>query len=232
MSKLIQKEKILSGIQGGLIVSCQALESEPLYSSMIMSRMALAAMQGGARGIRANTPVDILAIRETVDLPVIGLTKKMFPGCDVYITPTEAEIDALHATGCEIIAMDATRRMRPNGETIDTLFPRLRKKYPDQMFMADVATFEEGVNAERLGFDLVSTTLAGYTEETRGQKLPDFELMHRLAQTLKIPTIGEGGIWSPEELKTAMAQGVFACVVGTAITRPRDITRRFVSALD
>ena len=100
------------------------------------------------------------------------------------------------------------------------------------MFMADVATFEEGVNAERLGFDLVSTTLAGYTEETRGQTLPDFELMRRLAQTLKIPTIGEGGIWSPEELKRAMAQGVFACVVGPAITRPRDITRRFVSALD
>ena len=128
--------------------------------------------------------------------------------------------------------MDATRRERPNGETIDTLFPRLREKYPDQMFMADVATFEEGVNAERLGFDLVSTTLAGYTEETHGRNLPDFELMHRLAQTLKIPTIGEGGIWSPEELKMAMEQGVFACVVGTAITRPRDITRRFVSALN
>lgn len=226
-----QNEKILNKIKGGLIVSCQALEDEPLHSSMIMGRMALAAKEGGACGIRANSPEDIAEIKKMVDLPVIGLTKRVAPQCSVYITPTMDEVTPLHEIGCEIIAMDATLRLRPDGSTINELFPKVRAKYPDQMFMADIATYEEGLNAQRLGFDMVSTTLSGYTEDTRGQVLPDFELMRRLAEDLEIPVLAEGGIWSPDELKKAADQGVFACVVGTAITRPRDITRRFVKAL-
>lgn len=226
-----QNEAILNRIKGGLIVSCQALADEPLYSSMIMGRMALAAKEGGACGIRANTPEDIAEIKKTVDLPIIGLTKCSKPKCSVYITPTMEEVDNLCAVGCEIIAMDATLRLRPDGSTINTLFPKILEKYSGQMFMADVATYEEGINAQRLGFDLVSTALSGYTGDTKNRQLPDFELMGRLAADLKIPVLAEGGIWSPDDLKKAMDQGVFACVVGTAITRPRDITRRFISAL-
>lgn len=231
MSDMAKRREVLSRLRGGLIVSCQALEDEPLHSSAIMGRMAYAAMLGGACGIRANTPQDIAAIKREVKLPIIGLTKRVFADSPVYITPTMREVDDLHEVGCDIIAMDATNRPHTGGLTIEALFAQARAKYPDQLFMADVATFEEGVAAEQMGFDLVSTTLSGYTADTAQETLPDFRLMHSLARTLTVPVIGEGGIWSPQDLRKAMEQGVFACVVGTAITRPREITRRFVEAL-
>lgn len=224
-------KETLEKIKGGLIVSCQALESEPLHDSYIMSKMAWAAYLGGAVGIRANTVKDILAIKEMVDLPVIAIIKKEYDNCEVYITPTMAEVDALVEIGCEIIAIDATNRPRPNGETIDEFFKRVRDKYPDQLFMADTSCFDEGKRAEELGFDLIGTTMAGYTPYTKGTPLPDFALMERYVKELNSPVIAEGGIWTPEELKKAIDLGVHAAVVGTAITRPMDITKRFVSAL-
>ncbi len=226
--------EIFDLLKGHLIVSCQALPDEPLHSSYIMSRMAFAAFEGGAKGIRSNSVEDIKAIKETVSLPVIGLIKKVYEGigADVYITPTEVEVDALVESGCDIIAMDATGRVRANGMTISEYFPIIREKYPDALFMADCSTYEEGMEAQRLGFDCVGTTLSGYTPYTKGRSLPDFEMMERLAKDLTIPLIAEGGIWTPEQLKQALATGATAAVVGTAITRPRDITKRFVAAIE
>lgn len=225
------KEEILEKIKGGLVVSCQALETEPLYSSYIMGRMAYAAMEGGAVGIRANTPQDIAEIRKTVDLPVIGLYKVVTEGSDVYITPTMAEVDALMETGPEIIAMDATDRVRANGMTIREFFPQVREKYPDMLFMADCSTYEDALRAQELGFDLAGTTLCGYTEETAGTEIPCYELLRKMSGNLSIPVIAEGGIWERAQLQQAFACGIHAAVVGTAITRPRDITRRFVDAI-
>ena len=225
------KEKILEKIKGGLVVSCQALETEPLYSSYIMGRMAYAAMEGGAVGIRANTPQDIAEIRKTVDLPVIGLYKVVTEGSDVYITPTMAEVDALMEAGPEIIAMDATDRVRANGMTIREFFPQVREKYPDMLFMADCSTYEDALRAQELGFDLAGTTLCGYTEETAGTEIPCYELLRKMSGNLSIPVIAEGGIWERAQLQQAFACGIHAAVVGTAITRPRDITRRFVDAI-
>ncbi|MCM1286530.1 MAG: N-acetylmannosamine-6-phosphate 2-epimerase [Acetobacter sp.] len=224
--------EILNQIQGKLIVSCQALETEPLYDSYIMAKMAWAAYLGGAAGIRANTIVDIKAIKEKVDLPVIGIIKQIYDDSDVYITPTEKEVDELVKIGCEIIAVDATDRLRPNGVTFEEFFTKIRKKYPDQLFMADTSCFEEGKKAEELGFDLIGTTMAGYTPYTKGTPLPDFSLMERYVKELHTPVIAEGGIWVPEELKKAIDIGVHAAVIGTAITRPMDITKHFVSALE
>lgn len=224
--------EILNQIKGKLIVSCQALENEPLYDSYIMSKMAWAAYLGGAAGIRANTVVDIKAIKEKVDLPVIGIIKQVYDDSDVYITPTEKEVDALVEIGCEIIAVDATDRLRPNGVTFEEFFTKVRKKYPNQLFMADTSCFEEGKKAEELGFDLIGTTMAGYTPYTKGTPLPDFTLMERYVNELHTPVIAEGGIWVPEELKKAIDIGVHAAVVGTAITRPMDITKHFISALE
>lgn len=167
------KKEILERIKGGLIVSCQALPEEPLHSSYIMSRMAYAAMEGGAVGIRANSVADIREIKKTVDLPVIGIIKKVYADSSVYITPTMEEIDALAACGADIIATDGTLRMRPQGESLDDFFSRVRKKYPEQLFMADCSTYEEGMHAEELGFDLIGTTMSGYTEYTAGKSLPD-----------------------------------------------------------
>ena len=224
-------KEILDKIKGGLIVSCQALASEPLYDSYIMSKMALAAKLGGAVGIRANTVVDIKAIKERVDLPLIGIIKQEYDDSDVYITPTMKEVDALVETGCEIIAIDATNRLRPNGETLEAFFTKVRKKYPNQLFMADTSCFDEGKKAEELGFNLIGTTMAGYTPYTKGTPLPDFNLMQRYVSELHTPVIAEGGIWVPEQLKKAIDIGVHSAVVGTAITRPRDITKHSAEVL-
>lgn len=227
----MNNKEILEKIKGGLIVSCQALASEPLYDSYIMSKMAWAAYLGGAVGIRANTVVDIKAIKERVDLPVIGIIKQEYEDSDVYITPTMAEVDALTEIGCDIIALDATDRLHPNGVTLEEFFTEVRAKYPNQLFMADTSCFEEGKKAQALGFDLIGTTMAGYTPYTKGTPLPDFKLMERYVTELDRPIIAEGGIWVPEELKKTIDIGVHAAVVGTAITRPRDITRHFVDAI-
>lgn len=229
---VLTNKEILEQIKGGLIVSCQALPTEPLYDSYIMSKMAWAAYLGGAVGIRANTVVDIKAIKEKVDLPVIGIIKEVYDDSDVYITPTMKEVDALVEIGCEIIAVDATNRLRPNGVTFEEFFKEVRAKYPDQLFMADTSCFEEGKRAEELGFDLIGTTMAGYTPYTKGRVLPDVELIERYVRELHTPVIAEGGIWVPEDLKNVYKAGAFSAVCGTAITRPMDITKRFVKALE
>jgi N-acylglucosamine-6-phosphate 2-epimerase len=227
---------VLEKIKGGLIVSCQALENEPLHSSFIMGRMAKAAMLGGAAGIRANSVQDIIEIKKNTGLPVIGIIKKDYldnQGLSeqVYITPTINEIDALVECGCEIIATDATGRLRPNNETLETFFADVRKKYPNQLFMADCATYNEGMNAAVLGFDIISTTLCGYTDESKNNNSPDYDMMSLLVKNSGKLVIAEGNIWTTEQLILAKQCGVHAIVMGSAITRPMLITQRFVNAM-
>jgi len=225
------KEEIFESIKNEVIVSCQALPEEPLHSSFIMGRMAYAAFLGGAKGIRANSVVDIKEIKKTVNLPIIGIIKKVYGDCPVFITPTMAEIDALCEECVDIIALDATTRVRPDGKTITEVFPEIRKKYPNQVFMADCSTYEDAKIAAELGFDCLGSTLAGYTEETKGRKLPDIELIRRMVTDFELPVIAEGGISTPEELKEVFQQGVHAAVVGSAITRPMEITKSFINAV-
>lgn len=223
---------ILEKIRGKLIVSCQALPSEPMYSAEypIMKHFAKAAMLGGAGGIRANTVRDIAAIKGEVPLPVIGIIKAEYPDSSVYITPTMAEVESLVEIGCDIIAMDATDRLRPGRGTLNALFEECRQRWPRQLFMADCSNVEEGLNAWKLGFDLIGTTMAGYTPYTKDRTIPDFDMMKALVEC-GCRVIAEGGIWSPEELKQALDLGAHAAVVGTAITRPMEITRRYAAAV-
>ena len=216
-------------LKGGLIVSCQALPDEPMHSSFIMGRFARAAVMGGAVGIRANTRADIEEIKKEVDVPIIGIVKRIYKDCDVYITPTMDEIDEVAASGADIAAVDATARPRPDGVSLEDFVGRIRKKYPKLALMADTATFEEAKNAEKLGFDFIGTTLRGYTEETKDIEIPDFDYIKSLVDNINLPIIAEGGIHTPEEFKRALEQGVFCCVVGGAITRPLEITRRFTA---
>lgn len=225
------KKTVLEQIKGGLIVSCQALKEEPLYSSYIMSRMAYAAMLGGAVGIRANTVADIEEIKKTVELPVIGIIKEVYGDCDVYITPTMKEIDALVTCGVDIIATDATKRIRPDGKTLDEFFKEVKAKYPSQLFMADCSSYEEGIYASELGFDLIGTTLHGYTDYTKGAQLPNLQLVGSLSKDCGKPVIAEGGIWLPDQLKGALDAGAWSAVIGGAITRPMEITKRFIAAI-
>jgi N-acylglucosamine-6-phosphate 2-epimerase len=224
-------EDRIKTLKGKLIVSCQALPQEPLHSSFIMGRMARAAKEGGAAGIRANTKEDIKEIQEVTGLPIIGIVKRDYPDSAVYITPTMKEIDALAATGVEIIALDATDRPRPNGLDLDTLFKEARAKYPNQLFMADCSCYEDCKHAAEIGFDLVGTTLCGYTAKTKGTAIPNYDLLSRITTELNVPVIAEGGVWERGQLQKVFSYPVHAAVIGTAITRPRDITRRFVEAI-
>ena len=225
------REYILEQIRGKLIVSCQALPDEPLHSSFIMSRMAYAAAISGAGGIRANSVADIHEIRKTVDLPIIGIIKQDYPDSPVYITPTMKEVDALMKEGVDIMAVDATDRIRPSGITLDDFYHMIRAAYPDQLLMADCSTMQECIHASQLGFDLIGTTMNGYTEASIKEAVPPLQLMQKVAQQLETPLIAEGHLDTPELAAEAMKLGAWAVVVGSAITRPQVITKRFVDAL-
>ena len=218
---------------GKLIVSCQALPEEPLHSSFIMGRMALAAKEGGAAGIRANTREDIHEIQSQVDLPVIGIVKQNYEGCDVYITPTMKEVDQLMEVKPEIIALDATEAERPGGLTLDEFFRQIKEKYPDQLWMADCSTVEEALHADQLGFDFIGTTLVGYTKQSRDLKIEenDFEVLRKILDQVKHPVIAEGNVNTPEKAKRVLELGAYSVVVGSAITRPQLITKSFAEAV-
>ena len=221
-------------IKKHLIVSCQALEDEPLHSSFIMSRMAVAAMQGGAKGIRANSFEDIEAIKKAVPLPVIGIIKRDYKDSDVYITPTYEDVDHLVQVGCDIIAMDATISMRPGCLSLDTFFEKVKEKYPKQLFMADCSTVEEAVHADELGFDFIGTTLVGYTSQSKGDQInaDDFKIIRAILKQVKHPVIAEGNIDTPQKAKRVLELGCYSVVVGSIITRPQIITKRFTDVIE
>ncbi|MDA5482737.1 N-acetylmannosamine-6-phosphate 2-epimerase [Yersinia intermedia] len=224
---------ILQQIKGKLVVSCQALEHEPLHSDFIMSRMAVAAEQGGAAAIRANSLEDVKAILRSVELPVIGIIKRDYPGSEVYITATMTEIDELMIVAPQMIALDATFHQRPGELQLPELIAAIRAKYPSLLLMADIATLEEATHASYLGFDCVGTTLHGYTKETAGHKLAqeDFRFLREVLAAVDLPVIAEGNVETPEMAARCLALGAHAVVVGGAITRPQQITRRFVAAI-
>lgn len=216
---------MLDEIKGRLIVSCQALQGEPLHGASMMGHMALAAKLGGAAGIRAQGREDVLDIMRTAGLPVIGIVKRDYSDSDIYITPTQKEADELLETNCAMIALDATLRKRPNGEKLEDLVGYIKSRHI--LTMADCSSYEEAVNAEKIGFDCVSTTLCGYTPYSENLPGPNLSLIHRLASNLHIPVIAEGKIHTPQELKAVFSVGAYSAVVGGAITRPQEITARF-----
>jgi len=220
---------MLENIKGGLVVSCQALPDEPLHSSFIMGRMALAAKSGGAVGIRAQGKDDILEIKRNVDLPIIGIVKRSYPDSDIYITPTKVEVLELLETGCEMIALDATLRRRPNDEKLETLVALIKEQ--GVLTMADCSTFEEAKIAAEMGFDCVSTTLCGYTPYSEVVDGPNLDFIEKMVNELTIPVIAEGKINTPKDLMAVMQRKCHAAVVGGAITRPQYITARFAAVL-
>lgn len=186
----------------GLIVSCQALPGEPLHSSFIMGRMAIAAAESGAVGIRANSVEDIEEIKKQVELPIIGIIKKEYPGMQSFITATMTEVDALVGTGVEIIAVQAT--MDQDEAFLQSIFT----KYPSQKFMADISTTEEGLRADRLGFHYIGTTLIGYTPQS--QHVEKFTVLDELIKQCKKPVIAEGNFNTPEQAAKAIGMELIA----------------------
>lgn len=220
-------------VKNKLIVSCQALEDEPLHSSFIMGKMALAAKMGGAAAIRANTVSDIEEIRKNVDLPIIGIIKKDYDNSEIFITPTMDEVDQLAKINCDVIAVDATDRKRPDHENLTQFYNEIRSKYPDIKLMADCSTIEEAKLADKLGFDYIGTTLVGYTPESKELKIDanDFEIIRTIIDQCDHPVIAEGNIDTPEKAKRVLELGAFTVVVGGAITRPQNITKKFADEI-
>lgn len=227
------KEEIFKAMKHSIIVSCQALPGEPLYveDKSIMYLMARAAKQAGATCIRTNSVRDVIAIKEETNLPVIGLIKKQYEGYESYITPTLKEVAELVEAEADVIALDCTMRRRGDGTTINEYIAKIKELYPNLVVMADISTYEEGVNAWNCGVDLVSTTMSGYTPYSPKVEGPDFELVKKLVAKLDIPVIAEGRVHTPELAKEMLDAGAYAVVVGGAITRPLEIATRFMNAI-
>lgn len=227
------KEEILKAMKHSIIVSCQALPGEPLYveEKSVMYLMARAAKQAGATCIRTNSIRDVIAIKEETKLPVIGLIKKQYEGYESYITPTLKEVAELIEAEADVIALDCTMRRRGDGATINEYIAKIKELYPDIVLMADISTYEEGVNAWKCGVDLVSTTMSGYTSYSSQLEGPDFELVKKLVETVDIPVVAEGRVHTPELAKAMLETGAYAVVVGGAITRPFEIATRFMNAI-
>ena len=217
-----------------VIVSVQAMPNEPLYKKECITAMMQSVVKGGAGGLRVAGARDVKIAKELFTVPVIGITKpdvlpKNWKDL-VYITPTLDDVTTLIKAGADVIAFDGTIRKRPNCTVSDIIkYIKISKR----ISMADISNLDEGIECERLGADIISTTLAGYTNtsELNGDT-PDFDLLKKLTEKVKIPVILEGRIWTPAEVKKAFELGAYAVVIGSAITRPQVITKRFVNYND
>ncbi|MBW4567132.1 MAG: N-acetylmannosamine-6-phosphate 2-epimerase [Tolypothrix carrinoi HA7290-LM1] len=203
-------------LRHGLIVSCQAPVDSPLHEPRVIAAIAQAAVNNGAIGVRIDTPAHISAVREQVKVPIIGLWKQVIAGTEVYITPQFHHASAVAKAGADIIAIDATTRNRPEGETVSDIIARIHQEL-GKLVMADVDTIEAAVLATKAGADIVGTTLFGYTAATKHLAPPGWELLKQMVE-LDIPAICEGGISSPQMARQALDLGAYAVVVGTAIT--------------
>ncbi|MCF0091787.1 N-acetylmannosamine-6-phosphate 2-epimerase [Micromonospora sp. MH99] len=219
---------LIEGLRHRLVVSCQAYPGEPMRTPDTMRRVALAAAQGGAAGIRAQGLADIAAIREAVDLPLIGLWKD--GNDDVFITPTLEHALSVARAGAHVVALDATARPRPDGRSLRETIAAVHQ-LTGALVMADCSTLAEGIAAAAAGADLIGTTLAGYTAYTTKQPEPDLDLVARLAATVDVPVVAEGRIHTPAQATQALRAGAWSVVVGTAITHPTTITGWFASAM-
>ena len=222
-------QNVLQKIEGGLIVSCQAEDGSPFFQPESMARFASAAELGGAVGIRAKEP-DIRAIKDSCSLPVIGIDKVYLEGFEVYITPRFEDAERIAAAGADIIALDCTPRPRPDGVTMQELVRHIKEEL-DLPVMADIATLEEAVAAEKAGVDIVATTMSGYTAYSPPRDTPDFDLLEAVIRAVDVPVIAEGHILTLAEARACLALGAWAIVIGSAITRPIELTQRFAKAI-
>ena len=222
---------ILEKLKNEIIISVQAMKGEPLYEETALTAMMKSVVNGGAKGLRLAGARDVKNAKKLFDIPVIGLTKpdKLPDNWKeiVYITPTLKEVNELIEANADIIATDATLRERPK-ESLKEILKYI--KAHNKLAMADISTFEEGVKARELGFDIISTTLSGYTQNSDCASVePDFKLLSNLAKEVDCPIFLEGRVWEPSEVKKAFDLGAYSVVIGSAVTRPQLIVKRFNS---
>ena len=229
----MKNREILNKLKGGLIVSCQVQPDDPVYSMDFVLKMAQAAEWAGAAGIRANSPDQIKMIREHDNLPLIGLYKIWHEDTDVFITPTLDAARQVWDAGADIIALDCTDQITHEGKPAWELLPLVQKDIPDALIFADVSTYEEAERAVDLGADIVGPTLYGYTEATKHIEEPNLREFARMCRDFgdRAFMIMEGHIYTPEDAVKCLYLGADAVVVGSAITRPHLIAKRFVDLM-
>lgn len=220
----------LQPLQHALIVSCQAPVGSPLHNPVVIAAMAEAAINQGAAGVRIDTPGHIEMVRNRLQQPIIGLWKQVVPDYSVYITPQFHHAEAVASAGADIIAIDATQRPRPGGETLPELIRHIHERLGKPV-MADVDTLDNAQLAIAAGADCVGTTLLGYTEATQTETPPSFELLQAMVEQCPVPIICEGGIASPAAAHQALYLGAFAVVVGTAITGIDSLVKGYIARL-
>lgn len=226
---------MISRLKNKVIVSVQAMPSEPLYLEKCMVAMMKSVVKGGAGGLRVAGIRDVRNAKNLFDIPVVGITKPdvIPPNWQeiVYITPELKDVISLIDAGADIVAFDGTQRPRPNGAKLEELIKYI--KINKRVSMADISTVEEGIKAAEMGANLLSTTLSGYTLESKSDNEgPDFKLLRELVEKTNVPVVLEGRIWEPEDVQKAFSLGAHCVVIGSAITRPQLITKRFVQAKD
>ena len=220
---------VLDRLRGGLVVSCQAYPGEPLRDPDVTARMARAVVEGGARGVRVQGISDVRATAAAVDVPVIGLWKD--GESDVFITPTLRHAETVAEAGAHVVALDGTRRPRPDGLTLAETIARLKAAHP-VLVMADCGSLDDAREAELAGADILGTTLAGYSGERPRTVGPDLDLIAQVVAACRTPVMAEGRIHRPEDAAAAMAAGASSVCVGTAITHPTTITGWFRDAVE
>ena len=224
-----RRHAMIDRLRGGLVVSCQAYPGEPMRDPRTMAQVAAAAVTGGAAAIRVQGLEDIAAAVAAVDVPVVGLWKDGEE--PVFITPTLRHALAVAGAGAQIVAIDGTRRPRPDGLSLAETVSALHAAFPAVAVMADCGSLEDALAAQAAGVDCLGTTLGGYTGERPKTMGPDIELIDQLVGTCRLPVIVEGRVHSPAQAADAMSRGAFAVCVGTAITHPATITSWFVQAI-
>ena len=231
-TKDARKREILESFANGMIVSCQVQADDPIYSAEMPVKMAQAAQWAGAVGIRANTPEQIRAIKKEVDLPLIGLYKIWSPDTEVFITPTLESAIQVYEAGAEIVALDCTESLI-NGRPAYELLPKVIKALPEAIIFADVTNYEEARRAIDMGADIVAPTLYGYTAATAHIDQPDMRAFARMCRDFKDEAyvMMEGHIYTPEDAMKCLYLGAHSVVVGSAITRPHLIAKRFIDLL-
>lgn len=223
---------VIKKLKGVVVVSVQAMPSEPLYAENCIIAMMKSVVTGGAGALRVAGARDVKNAKKLFNLPVIGLTKPNVIPKNwkeiVYITPNIKDVVTLIEAGADIVAIDGTQRKRPEGEKLTDLIKYIHIN--KRLAMADISTVSEGIEAAKAGADILSTTLAGYTVESANSPAdePDFELLKQLAENTDKPVVLEGRIWTPEQVNKAFELGAHCVVIGSAITRPQLITKKFV----
>lgn len=228
-----RKKAIIESMKNGLIVSCQVQHDDPIYTDDMAVIMAKAAAWAGAVGIRANSPEQIKAIKEAVSLPIIGLYKQWSDDTNVFITPTLKAVEEVLNAGAEIVALDCTEQLNSNKRPAYELLPIVKKEFPEAITFADVSTYDEACRAVELGADIVAPTLYGYTEQTKNIEEPNYREFARMCRDLgdEAYIFMEGHIYTPEDAIKYLYLGAHAVVVGSAITRPHLIAKRFVDLI-